>query len=127
MIVEPFYWTADLPSLPCKQAHVVKKYYQSHKNVAIHSRMKQHVVPILYPKYFQFDSGDPLPYVNVRHNNGPRCGIVDADIEKMPIFDAWQKGIDLADQLIDRRFKNLDSIWQDNLKVILSKQRWLGK
>jgi hypothetical protein len=40
-------------------------------------------------------------------------------IEKMPIFDAWKQGVDLADQLIDRRFKNLDSIWQDNLKIIL--------
>jgi hypothetical protein len=128
MSIEPFYWTADLPALPCKQAHVIKNWCKKTgpRSVSL-MRNKQHVIPLLYPKYFKFNPGDLLPYVNLSHSNGPRCGIVDAEIEKMPIFGAWRQGIDLADQLIDRRFKNLDSIWQDNLKIILSKHRWLGR
>jgi hypothetical protein len=145
MTSEPFYWTADLPELLIKQSHCIKNYFTQHPeklpftptHTCYVGTDKKNLVPLIYPAYYNFKPGDPLPYWDP-HTDGhpslkkdcgeqPRyCG-VDAEIEKTPVYDAWCKGIDLADRLIDRRFKNLDSIWTNGLITMYSKPRWLGK
>jgi hypothetical protein len=142
MINEPFYWTADLPELLVKQAHCIKNYFQNRpENIPVeadsygHVWDKKDIVPLIYPDYNNFAPGDPLPYWDphtdghsfLKKNNEPRyCG-VDAEIEKTPVYDAWCKGIDLADHLIERRYKTEDSIWTAGLVTMYSKPRWLGK
>lgn len=146
MITEPFYWTADMPAIPIKQSHVVKKFFQNNRAMMLSTQTqdefragnKSHLVPLIYPKYY--GHLDPtqndlsywdhdkilLAYKNQKACAPRGCGI-DWEFHKHPKFGIWKKGIDLADRLIDRRFKNENSIWNDGLKQILSKPRWLGK
>lgn len=154
IVQEPFYQSADLPELVVKQCHVVKSYMKTHADqipVNNHNpyttRMseKKWLVPILYSKYYDFVPGTPLPYFNMpvpdSHRkyypgpwgqanppgNGPYDRSVDYGIEKMSIYNTHLQGVCLADKLIHRRFKNLDSIFDGGLDEITTKPRWLGK
>ena len=145
MTHEPFYWTADLPDLLIKQSHSIKNYWQNHPgkmpvtsgDTCYLTDGKKMVVPLIYPAYYDFVPGDPLPYWDSYVNghlaykgdrpDQPRYCSLDAEIEKTPVYNAWRDGIDLADRLIDKRFKNQDSIWINGLKKMHSKPRWLGK
>lgn len=137
IIQEPFYWTADLPELIIKQCHVIKNWAKANPDKhhakpgqnAFYIHDKKWVVPILYSKYYSFDPGSALPYLDVPliNNHGPYCGIIDYGIERMPIFNTHREGVQLADQLIQQRFKMQDSIFKDGLQQVYSKQRWLGR
>jgi len=145
MIPEPFYWTADLPEIVIKQCHSVKHYWQNHLHTLSNQdnnvkfiRQKKQLVPLIYPEYFgELDPlAEKLPYwdhdnLNNRFKKGnglaPRGWGWDWQIHKSPHFKVWEAGIDLADRLIDRKFKNKDSIWENGLKSIYTKPRWLGK
>lgn len=136
MVQEPFYWTADMPELLIKQSHAVKNYMRTKLDnfpISVNHRFingKQWLVPVLYPKYFQFEPGTPLPYYAVPTN--PRYAVNDDVCDhfyenNQPIFDGHQQGVNLADNIIDRRFKKSDSIREQGLIEYWSKQRWLGK
>ncbi len=146
MVQEPFYWTADMPELVIKQCHVIKNWAKANETLAAkaqadqrknnldksdsyHFYSKKWLVPLLYSKYYHFSPGDQLPYLNVSEiaNHGPYCGVIDYGIERMPIFGTHLKGVQLADKLIETRFKRRDSIFQDGLKEIWTKRRWLGR
>jgi hypothetical protein len=145
MTPEPFYWTADMPTLVVKQCHVVKNYWRNHidKLVVSADRVrtimgKPKLVPLIYPEYYgELDPhAETLPYmdhddINSKYRNGndiaPRGWGKDWQIHKSPHFKTWKAGIDLADRLIERKFKNKDSIWENGLKFIHTKARWLGK
>jgi len=45
----------------------------------------------------------------------------------MSIFTTHLRGVQLADELIETRFKRRDSIFEDGLKEIWTKRRWLGR
>jgi hypothetical protein len=146
IVQEPFYWTADLPELVIKQCHVIKNYASAHidqwpsagKNLK-GTTSKKWVVPLLYPKYFNFKPGDPLPYFNIPVENdpgplgkvlrgfGPYCNMVDYGIERMPIYETHLRGVQLADRLMHRRFKAQESIFGDGVLASYSKKRWLGR
>jgi hypothetical protein len=151
MIPEPFYWTADMPEIPIKQSHVLKKFYQhrldlmDHTPGSPHRRLtngKTRVIPLIYPKYFsEIDptSNNELPYydhtVHVNHlkkeigvgAHSPRVTGHDFTAHLSPYYRTWKNGIDKADCLIQQEFKNENTIWQDGLKTIRTKPRWLGK
>jgi len=135
MVQEPFYWTADLPELLIKQCHVIKNWATANPgkwpicNKERHTREKNWLVPLIYPKYYNFKPGSELPYFDIpgKGGSGPYCGLVDYGIERMPIFDVHLQGLQLADKLIQRRFKNTESILENGLQHTYSKKRWLGK
>jgi hypothetical protein len=142
MIPEPFYWNADVPQLVVKQAHCVKKYYQQHKdklqtyNEALTAFDKKFYIPLIYPKYYgNLTPGESLPYYDMtldalkfKNNNGnaPRGTGFDFGLEKLPNYETWKSGIELADRIIDSRFKTKDSIKDNGLIPIYTKPRWLG-
>jgi len=145
MIPEPFYWTADMPELVVKSCHVVKNYWRNHMDRfagaigGVQSITgKPQLVPLIYPEYYgDLDPhAEKLPYWdheiiirNYTNNNStaPRGTCADWQIHKSPHFATWKDGIDLADRLIERKFKNKDSIWENGLKTIYTKHRWLGR
>lgn len=141
---EPFYWCADLPEILIKQCHELKNFYMNnldkmcvedaeHKNLTY----KRQVIPIIYPDYYNYmePGPEPLPYYDMsvdaeaarKHKNGPRGYGFDFGIEKSPYYNTWVSGINLADQLIYRDFKNEDSIWSAGLKMCVTKRQWLGR
>jgi hypothetical protein len=145
MISEPFYWTADMPKIVIKQCHVVKNYWRDHLDkLAVSTdgvqsiNGKTRIIPLVYPECY--GDLDPhamkLPYwdhdhMNSKYKNGnftaPRGWGWDWQLHKSPHFKTWQAGIDLADRLIERQFKNKDSIWENGLKTLHTQPRWLGK
>jgi hypothetical protein len=140
MAYEPFYFTADMPALPIKQSHVVKNYLKDHPEVSLPALnsldFKRVLVPLLYPKYYHFSPGDPLPYWDShflqcermgQYPHQPRGTNDGVEIHKTPVYKAWCDGIDLADKLIDRKFKHEDSIWTNGLVTMFGKNRWVGK
>lgn len=140
MAYEPFYYTADMPALPIKQSHVIKNYLKIHPEISLTSvdsvYLKRFLVPLLYPKYFHFSPGDPLPYWEPHSLQLQRMGQFPdqpwgtndgAEIHKTPVYKNWCDGIDLADRLIDRKFKHEDSIWTNGLITMHTKRRWVGK
>jgi hypothetical protein len=145
MVPEPFYWTADMPEIVVKQCHLVKNYWQNHLDqVPIQEdnlrpfNKKTQLIPLIYPEYFgELDPlAEKLPYwdhddMNLKYRNGnshaPRGNGWDWQLNKSPYFKTWKEGINLADRLIERKFKNKDSIWENGLKQIHTKPRWLGK
>jgi hypothetical protein len=144
MIPEPFYWTADFPKMTVKQCHSAKNYYRQHldklvvgSGTALTATLKQYYIPLIYPKYYgHLTPGEPLPYYDMtvdalkfKNNNGcaPRGTGFDFALEKLPNYDTWKQGIELADRLIDRRFKSKNSIEENGLLPIYTKPRWLGR
>ena len=145
MVPEPFYWTADMPEIVVKQCHAVKNYWQDHLDKIVESKDRVHtitgkpkLVPLIYPECFgDLDPlAEKLTYwdhddMTTRYRNGnshaPRGWGWDWQLHKSPHFKTWEAGIDLADRLIDRKFKDKDSIWENGLKLIHTKPRWLGK
>ena len=139
MTPEPFYWTADIPEIVVKQCHLVKNFWKNHidKLDGISVIKKTQTIPLIYPEYFKHVDplSDKLPYwdhedINHRYRNsirGPRGWGWDWQFHKSPYYQVWKDGIDLADRLIERKFKDQDSIWKNGLKEIWSKPRWLGK
>jgi hypothetical protein len=147
MTQEPFYWTADMPEIPIKQSHLVKKFWSNHVDKIPHQGYssdtrtfwsKTSLIPLIYPKYF--GNIDPfskhLPYYDMSdvtlayrkgYGHAPRGTGIDFGIDQSEYYDVWKQGIDTVDKLVDRRFKNYDSIWKNGLVVILSKSRWIGK
>jgi hypothetical protein len=137
IVQEPFYSTADMPELIIKQCHVVKQYAQNNPELLAQwdnhtfNQRKEFLVPILYPKYFDFAPGATLPYyhVSVAGNHGPWDNIVDFDYNKNPaVYQGHQQGIDLVDRLVEQRFKSKgDTIRNDGLVRFYTKRRWLGR
>ena len=139
MIQEPFYWTADLPELMIKQCHVIKNWakvnpgkwpkYGDNNTTVRHTRKKEWLVPLIYPKYYNFEPGSKLPYLDIENPSceEPYDRSVDHGLERMPVFNVHLQGVQLADKLIHRRFKNAESIFQDGLRYNYSKKRWLGR
>jgi len=144
MVPEPFYWTVDMPKIVVKQCHAVKNYWRNHLAElgdlvdVVEITGKPRLVPLIYPNCFgELDPlAKKLPYwdhdvINSKFRNGngfaPRGWGWDWQAHKSPYFKTWQAGIDLADRIIERKFKNADSIWENGLKVIRTKPRWLGK
>jgi hypothetical protein len=145
MTPEPFYWTADMPEIPIKQSHVVKKFFKSHPELLstgdgkiFGAIGKQHLIPLIYPTYYshwdptqkkmpEWDHDDILMKYRNDKGSAPRGHGTDWQFHKSPYFKVWKDGIDLADRLIDRKFKNENSIWDNGLQVIMSEPRWLGK
>lgn len=145
MIPEPFYWTADMPELPIKQAHIVKNYFKNniHEMYSMDEKNfiagnKKTLVPKIYQKYYGRDArpDDKEPFWDLDHMlmryknfqaNQPRGNGTDWQFHKSSWFKVWKDGIDLADRLIDTQFKNTNSIWENGLKQVLTKPRWLGK
>jgi hypothetical protein len=133
MIQEPFYWTADLPELPIKQNHVVKNWAKEHLDLLPEDKClfgtKNIMVPLIYPKYYNFTPGDPLPYFDTLcfTKHIPYDNVTDWGMEKTPVYESHRRGVDLADSLIEDRFKVSSSIWNDGLKPIYTKPRWLGR
>ena len=137
MVQEPFYWTADMPELVIKQCHVIKNWIKVNLDQLPNNSDKSNFyisdkkwfIPLLYSKYYNFAPGNQLPYLDVPliANHGPYCGCIDYGIERMSIFTTHLKGVQLADELIETRFKRRDSIFEDGLKEIWTKRRWLGR
>jgi hypothetical protein len=139
MIQEPFYWTADLPELVIKQCHAIKNWATANpgkwptfgdpNNMERYTQKKKWLVPLLYPKYYNFEPGSDLPYLDIEGSSTeePYDRFIDHGIERMPIFDVHLHGVQLADKLIHRRFKHAESIFQDGLRYNYSKKRWLGR
>lgn len=145
MIPEPFYWTADMPEIVIKQSHVVKQFWKNHLDKLGGStellqipNKKQQIIPLIYPSYYgDIDPfAEKLPYndhedINLKYKNGngsaPRGWGWDWQFHKSPYFKIWKDGINLADRLIDRQFKDKDSIWENGLKPYYTKPRWIGK
>lgn len=151
MIPEPFYWTADMPEITIKQSHVVKNFYQKNQHLMESSitdpttksivGKKSRLIPLIYPRYFDdVDlTKESLPYYDMtdhgqdyrrEHGLGPQSprGMgSDTLVHLSPYYKIWRDGIDHADSMIDRRFKNLDTIWQGGLIQLYTKPRWLGK
>jgi hypothetical protein len=151
MVPEPFYWTADMPEIPIKQSHVVKKFYQKNMHLMYEDNEvgdgttktvvgKNKLISLIYPKYFgHVDPTGPLPYYDMsesvpefkkRHQLGtfaPRGMGSDTTLHLSPHYSAWVHGIEEVDQLIERRFKNKDTVWQGGLIQLYTKPRWLGK
>jgi hypothetical protein len=145
MTPEPFYWTADMPEIPIKQSHVVKNFFKSHPELLsthdgklFRAGSKQNLIPLIYPAYYghwdptqnkmpEWDHDDILLRYRNYKSSAPRGNGTDWQFHKSPYFKVWKDGIDLADRLIDRKFKNENSIWDDGLQLLLSKPRWLGK
>jgi hypothetical protein len=139
MTMEPFYWSADMPSIACKQSYLIKKYFIAHwdqweqaaqwKNSHSRAVIEKHwLIPIIYPNHFPWAPGSPLPYfdppVNFP-NDGPYDGISDHGLEGSSIWQAHRKGIDFADALIDSKFKSGESIFDDGLLCIETRPRHL--
>jgi hypothetical protein len=137
IVQEPFYWTADMPELVIKQSHAVKNYFQSHldqypkvSNNLAQSLKKNLLVPLIYPRYYKFTPGDPLPYLNVENTptNGVVDGVCEDGYENNPIiYQAHQQGIDQVDQMLNPEFKDRGDLRKHGIKNIYSKKRWLGK
>jgi hypothetical protein len=151
MVPEPFYWTADMPEIPIKQAHAVKNFYRnrqelmqvssSNPNTRNLMAQKSRLIPVIYPKYFGHvdPTVDTLPYYDmtddgnqyrIANNLGPgspRGMGQDSTIHLSPYYNTWREGIEQADKMIQRTFKNMDTIWQGGLTPIFSKSRWIGK
>lgn len=136
---EPFYWTADLPELPCKQGHVAKNFLKNinDDSFVINDKMnKKWIYGLLYGKSLGMKLGDELPFWQVENiidhhktNDGqsPRNILTDRWIENSRLTPAWREGIDAADRAIKRKYKKQDHIWDDGLVQICTKPRWLGK
>jgi len=133
IVQEPFYYTADMPEITIKQSHVVKNYYKDKMPVDCNEFfpwIKNQLVPLIYPKYWKFTPGDPLPYFEVPVNPylSINDDIVDDQYEKnKPVYNGHHQGVELADRLIERRFKKSDNLKKDGLSAIYTKSRWLGK
>ena len=145
MVPEPFYWTADMPEIVIKQSHVIKNFWRNHLDKLENTpdrvqsaTSKTQTIPLIYPNYYgQLDPfAEKLPYhdhddINLKYRNGnsvaPRGWGWDWQFHKSPHFKVWKDGIDLADRLVDRKFKNKDSIWENGLKIYHTKPRWIGK
>lgn len=151
MVQEPFYWTADMPEIPIKQSHAVKNFYQNNMHLMYVDNDigngttktvvgKNRLVPIIYPKYFgNVDPAGPLPYYDMsesvteykKQNNlgkfSPRGMGSDSTLHLSSSYPSWVQGINTADHMIDRRFKNMDTIWQGGLVPLYTRPRWLGK
>lgn len=149
MIQEPFYWTADLPEIIIKQSHVLKNYYKDNldkmsnlrsKYTVDHKTLnrKRQIIPLIYAEYYDFLEVGPedLPYYDMSvdaenyrkgKNGAPRGYGFDFNIEKSPYYQTWVDGVDLADKLIERKFKFEDSIWTAGLEWCKTKKQWLGK
>jgi hypothetical protein len=150
MVQEPFYWTADMPEIPIKQSHEVKKFYKNNIELLAPAEdptirlcaatQKIRLVPIIYPRWFGHidPSQESLPYYDMtkdalewRKQNGlsawsPRGMGTDRTMHLSPYYSTWQQGIELADSMIDRRFKRTNSIVIGGLFQGYSKKRWLG-
>jgi len=134
MIQEPFYWTADLPELPIKQNHAVKNWAKNNLDKLPETKIiagtKNLIIPLIYGKYINFEPGSPLPFFDHSAwtiSESPWDNLWDHNIQKTPIYDSWVKGIDLADSLIQDKFKRNGSIWDHGLKLVYTKPRWLGR
>lgn len=147
MIPEPFYWSADMPEIPIKQSHEIKNFYRNKLDLMSGNDDKQlitkksRLIPIIYPKYFGHvdPHRDDLPYYDMtedalkfKKDNGlgtwaPRGMGTDFTVHLSPYYAFWKGGIDLADTMIHRQYKNMDTIWQGGLQLIYTKSRWLGK
>lgn len=151
MVQEPFYWTADMPEIPIKQSHVVKQFYQKNMHLMYTDSEignnttksvvgKNRLVPVIYPKYFgHIDPAGSLPYYDMsdsvldykKQNNlgkfSPRGMGSDTTLHLSEHYNNWKKGIDQVDAMVNRQFKNMDTVWQGGLIPIYTKSRWLGK
>jgi hypothetical protein len=139
MTSEPFYWTADMPEIVIKQSHVVKNFFKKNQDIpSSNLKSKSVLIPLIYPDTYK--NLDPrakdLPYWDHEPWNskfcndkrlGPKGTSYDWGFHHSPYYKIWKDGIDLADRLIDQKFKNNQSIWDDGLKPIFSKPRWLGR
>jgi hypothetical protein len=150
MVHEPFYWTADMPEIPIKQSHEVKKFYTNNiellepgkdPTIRFAVQKKIRLIPIIYPRWFGHidPTQERLPYYDMTedalewkkqngfHNHGARGSGTDRNMHLSPYYSTWQKGVELADSMIDRRFKHTDSLMKGCLIERYSKKRWLGK
>jgi hypothetical protein len=136
---EPFYWTADLPRLPCKQAHTFKNYLQSMSSTdQVDGRYldsKYHrplAYSLLYGRTHNMKVGDPIPYwhettVTNSQHNGSFNPISDAWMLTSKVYDSWIDGINQADRAIDSKYKNNQgNIYKDGLYSLYTKKYWLG-
>jgi hypothetical protein len=137
MVGEPFYWTADMPKLLCKQAHVFKNYLKQHSkddtingsNLQTKSN-KALAYALLYSKSHNMKVGDPLPYwqdpVSTKMvTSGAYNPASDGWIIDSAAGVAWQQGIEAADNAISSVYKN-GSMMIEGLKAIFTKKYWLG-
>ena len=150
MVHEPFYWTADMPEIPIKQSHEIKKFYTTNIELLASGedptiryvvQKKIRLVPIIYPRWFGHidPSQERLPYYDMTEDaqewkkqngfdfRGARGSGTDRNMHLSPYYSTWQQGIELADSIIDRKFKHTDSIMTNGLIERFSKKRWLGK
>lgn len=151
MVHEPFYWTADMPEIPIKQSHEIKNFYRNHlhrlptaddPSLRYLAWSKTLLIPVIYPRWFgDLDPfAENLPYYdptavgqewreqNGKSKRGPWANYPYTQLLHLsPYFDTWLRGIELADSMIDSRFKHDGPIITNGLIDIGSKQRWLGR
>jgi len=140
IIPEPFYWTADLPALPCKQAHVFKQFLKEHGKGdrydgwnldAKHN--KKIAYALLYSRSHGMKLGDEIPYWQdpvsaTFKNNGAYNPNSDAWLLDSKAGKAWVRGVEAADKAIHSRYKyDQGSMMDQGLVQLYTTPRWIGK
>ena len=139
-VPEPFYWSADMPDLPCKQAHVFKNWVKNSENTKLLGGKslddkinKKYAYALLYGDALEMKVGDPVPFFQVEDvvdittdGNSPRNILADRWIENSRLTPQWKAGIQAADDAIHSRYKTHNTIWEAGLIGLRSKKRWLG-
>lgn len=115
---ELFYWTPDAPWILAKQAHVIKKYFESnpelkplltHTATFSYDTMERYIVPLIYdagvmpgekPKFFSLGKGNAG---TVYHHKDQWFHSSQTQLKSQAL---WHKGIDHINKTIDERFKN---------------------
>jgi hypothetical protein len=138
MAIEPFFWTADMPEIQIKQSHLIKNFFEKNTDLfeklydpLLGFNLKATLIPIIYPKYYDFTPQETCPYIDVIQreclNPWDFTFGTKEDMQKYPHYDIWKKGCDLVDLLVHDRWKLSGSIWNNGLKTLFAKPRWLGK
>ncbi len=115
---EYFYWTPDLPALVCKQAHIVKNwfnqpvnYYLQHlirwPNYSVSQRAAYEsiVKPLVFPEYnpSTFQVGKPS---NSFYNEMDSWFY--PNFKKSGYYQAWQSGLKYLENKIDAKYFNYE-------------------
>ena len=133
---ELFYWTPDFPEIVCKQAHLIKawfdtKHHDNFKHLVTfpltnsNNRTSYENIAkgIIYPDYDQYTWQTAKPTLNILSE-------MDAwfhtNMKDTKFYSVWEAGVDFLIDNVDARFFQFINGARDGIEIQTSKMYYLG-
>jgi hypothetical protein len=133
---ELFYWTPDLPELVCKQAHLVKSWFDMPQNNNLkhlvkyplknsnHRTSYENIAKgIIYPDYDQNTWQTAKPLYNAFSEMDTWFHV---NMKDTTFYGAWESGVKFLIDNVDSKYFQYQSGTPDGLHVCKSKMYYLG-